>query len=117
MAKPFKPNKSHAVALRTLNSEPVQRAVREAGRRALTTFRAVASGHSDTGQFANSGRLVNVRGWDGRMGVRLEAVASPTNAPVPIETGTEDTPPVHALQAARLAAGRGGTTRNGNRVI
>lgn len=116
MAKSFKPNKNHAVALGVLNSAPAQRAVREAGRRALSTFRAVASGHSDTGQFANSGRLVDVRGWDGRKGVRLEAVATPTNAPVPIETGTSDTPPVHALQAARLAAGRGGTARR-NRVI
>lgn len=116
MARKFTPNKAHAVALETLNSDPVQRVVRDAAKAALRTFRAVASGHSQTGQFANSGRLVPVRGWDGRKGVRLEAVASPTNAPVPIETGTSDTPPIHALQAARLVAGRGGASRR-NRVI
>lgn len=111
----FRPNYSSSVS--TLNSNPVQKAVKQASRRGLAKFRAVASANSLTGQFAQSGRLRKTIGWDGRKGYRLEAVASPGNAPIPIETGTSDTPPVHALHAAKLAAGRVGRTERRTRVL
>ncbi len=102
----YTPNTRGAVAL--MNSGPIQRKVHEAAQRGLAKFRQVASAHSLTGQFAASAHLVRTRGWDGRKGVRIDARSTPGNAPIPIETGTEDTPAVGALRAARRAAGRVG---------
>lgn len=102
----YTPNTRGAVQL--LNSAPIQKAVQKAAQRGLAKFRQVASAHSLTGQFAASGHLVRTRGWDGRRGYRIEARRTPGNEPIPIETGTEDTPAVGALRAARRAAGRAG---------
>lgn len=88
----YDPNFRDAVKL--LNSAPVQRKVKEAAHRGLAKFRQVASAHSLTGQFATSAHLVRTRGSDGRRGYRIEARSTPGNAPIPIETGTEDTPAV-----------------------
>lgn len=98
----FRPNLSSAVP--TMNSRAVQRAVKRAADEALRIFRTVAGQHSLTGQYAASGRLVKQTTADGRKGYRLEARRTPTNEPIPIETGTSDTPDVGALRAA-LAAG------------
>jgi hypothetical protein len=104
MAKPFRPNKNHAVALSILNSAPAQRAVREAAQRGLTAYRGKAATRTLTGEFLHSGHLVDTTAWDGRKGVRIE---SRTDGVLSIEAGTEDTEAVHALEAARLAAGQG----------
>jgi hypothetical protein len=103
MAKPFRPNKRHAVALSILNSPPAQRAVREAAQRGLAAFRGAAARHTETGEFLHSGHLSDTTAWDGRRGVRIEARSTGV---LSIEAGTEDTPAVHALKAAKLAAGR-----------
>lgn len=102
----YRPNTRDSVQL--MNSAGIQRKLKDAAQRGLAKFRAVASAHSLTGQYAASGHLVRTRGWDGRRGYRIEARSSPGNAPIPIETGTEDTPAVGALRAARRAAGRAG---------
>lgn len=105
----YEPDTRGSVPL--MNSAPVQRKVLEGARRALSTFRAIARAHSRTGAYERSGRLSRTTYWDGRKGYRLEAVANAQNAPIPIETGTSDTPAEHALTAARHAAGRVGRGR------
>lgn len=105
------PRNRHLSSVALMNSGEVQRVVLAAANRALATFRRVAGQHSLTGQYAASGHLSRHVENDGRQGYRLEARRTRGNEPIPIETGTSDTPAVGALRAARRAAGRTGPPR------